>query len=53
MKSILIVLAIVVVALFTGTWIFGGLEFVFNELATVCNFLENIFNLFGWNSGIL
>ena len=52
MKSILIILAIVVVALFTGTWIFGGLEWLFNGLATGCNFLEQIFNLFGWNKGI-
>ena len=53
MKAILIILAVVVVALFTGTWIFGGLEWIFNALAKSCNFLEEIFNLFGWNSGIL
>ena len=53
MKPILIILVIVVVALFTGTWIFGSLEWVFNNLGSVCNFLKRIFNLFGWNKGIL
>ena len=53
MKGFLIVLVIIAVALFTGTWIFGGLEWIFNGLSIGCNFLERIFNLFGWNKGIL
>lgn len=53
MKTTLIILAIVVVALFTGTWIFGGLESLFNGIAGIFGFLKKIFNLFGWNSGVL
>ena len=52
MKAFLLVLIIITVALFTGTWIFGGLEWVFEFLARGCSFLGQMFNLFGWNTGI-
>ena len=53
MKGLIIVLLIFVVAVFTGTWIFGGLEWIFNGLGSICSFLSDIFDLFGWNAGIL
>lgn len=53
MKTFLIVLIILSVAIFTGTWIFDGLAWVFNALANGLEFLSKAFNLFGWNGGIL
>ena len=53
MKTFLIVLIILSVAIFTGTWIFDGLAWLFNALASGLEFLSKAFNLFGWNGGIL
>ena len=53
MKTILIVLLIFTIAVFTGTWIFGGLSWLFDMLSAGCQFLEKTFNLFGWNKGLL
>lgn len=53
MKATLIMLAIILVAVFTGTWIFGGLSWLFNAIANVFSFLAKIFDLFGWSSGML
>ena len=53
MKGILIMLAIILVAVFTGTWIFGGLAWVFDVIANIFSFLAELFNLFGWSSGII
>lgn len=53
MKGFLIFLIIVSVAIFTGTWIFSAFEWVFELLASGNRFMSNIFNIFGWNSGIL
>lgn len=52
MKGILIILAVIIIALFTGTWIFGGLEWLFNLFGNVFGFLSKIFNVFGWSSGV-
>ena len=53
MKLFLIVLGIIVIALFTGTWVFGGLEWFFGFMESCCGYMEKFFNLFGWNKGIL
>lgn len=53
MKVFIIFLVIIAVAVFTGTWIFGGLAWLFDAVANVFVFLEKIFNIFGWNAGIL
>ena len=53
MKWFLIILCIIVIAVFTGTWIFGGAAWICNLFASGFKFLENVFNFFGWNAGIL
>lgn len=53
MKGILIILAIILVAVFTGTWIFGGLAWFFEAISNIFSFLSETFNLFGWGSGII
>ena len=53
MKGILIMLAIILVALFTGTWIFGGIAWGFDAISNVFTFLAEIFNLFGWSTGVI
>ena len=53
MKTILIILIILAIAIFTGTWIFDGLSWIFNAIANGFEFLSKAFNLFGWNGGLL
>ncbi len=53
MKWIIICLVIVAVAIFTGTWIFNGAAWILNACANGFKFLSKIFNLFGWNDGLL
>lgn len=53
MKTILIVLAIIAIAVFTGTWLFDIIAWVFDLGASAFRFLGDIFNLFGWNNGII
>ncbi|HJD05287.1 MAG TPA: hypothetical protein IAB72_00195 [Candidatus Onthoplasma faecipullorum] len=53
MKGLLIALIIVAVAIFTGTWIFDGLGWLFTAIGKVFDFLADILNMFGWNSGII
>lgn len=53
MKGVLIMLAIILVAVFTGTWIFGGLAWLFDAISNIFSFLAELFNLFGWSSGII
>ncbi len=53
MKWILIGLLILTIAIFTGTWIFGGLAWIFNIAAKFFEILQKAFNLFGWNDGLL
>lgn len=63
MKKLLILLAVVIIfalAVFTGTWVFDILSWIFkffirilSGCATGLNWLANIFNFFGWNKGIL
>lgn len=53
MKGILIVLLIITIAVFTGTWLFEILSWLFELGANGFEFLSDVFNLFGWNNGIL
>ena len=63
MKQLLIILAIVIVValvVFTGTWILDILAWVFGLfekfmglLASGCQWLSQIFNIFGWNNGLM
>ncbi|MGN0787539.1 MAG: hypothetical protein ACI4L6_00515 [Candidatus Onthoplasma sp.] len=53
LKIILIVVLVVAIAVFTGTWIFQILSTVFHGLGNGLDFLARIFNLFGWNNGML
>ena len=53
MKTILIILLVVAVAVFTGTWLFDILAWMFDAGASVFRFFADVFNLFGWNNGIL
>lgn len=53
MKGILITLIVVAIAIFTGTWLFDILSWLFNIGAKGFEFLSDVFNLFGWNNGIL
>lgn len=50
---IFIVVAIIAIAVFTGSWIFDFLAMVFNFIAKGFQWLSKIFNFFGWNKGIL
>ena len=49
----LIILVIIAVAIFTGTWIFDALGWLFSAIGKGFDFMADIFNLFGWNSGII
>lgn len=50
---LLIVLAIVAIAVFSGSWIFDFIATVFNLIAKGFQWLSKIFNWFGWNKGML
>ena len=63
MKKILIITLILVVvlalAVFTGSWIFNILSVIFDFVSKFFGFiskgllwLADIFNIFGWNNGI-
>ena len=53
MKTLLIALFIAGIAVFTGTWLFEILSWLFELGANGFEFLSDVFNLFGWNNGIL
>ena len=53
LKAILIILIVVAIAVFTGTWLFDILGWLANFAGEGFYFLSDIFNLFGWNNGIL
>lgn len=53
MKTVLIILLVVAIAIFTGTWLFDILSWLFDLGAASFEFLGDVFNLFGWNNGIL
>ncbi len=53
MKWFLIILGIITIAVFFGTWIFGFLGWTFTGIGKGWYFLEDVFNLFGWNGGIV
>ena len=52
-KLILIVLLIIVIAVCTGTWIFGFSADIFNIFVKLFRWLEKTFDFFGWNNGML
>ena len=52
-KTIIIVVAIALVFVFTGTWIFGGLSWLFHLLGDMFSWLEEILNFFGFNKGLI
>lgn len=49
----LIILVIIAVAIFTGTWIFDALGWLFSAIGKGFDFMADIFNLLGWNTGII
>lgn len=53
MKTILIILIVVAIAVFTGTWLFDILGWLADFAGEGFYFLSDVFNLFGWNNGIL
>lgn len=53
LKFLIIALIIVVIALFTGTWLFDAIAWVFNGIGWCFSQLSGIFNFFGWNAGII
>lgn len=52
-KIFLIILIALVVAVFTGTWVFGLFGDVFHLIGKFFDFMEKTFNFFGWNKGML
>lgn len=52
-KILLITLIVILVAIFTGTWIFGLFGDIFGFFENMFKFFEKIFNFFGWNKGML
>lgn len=52
-KIFLITLIVVIVAVFTGTWVFGLLGDLTNIVLNFWRFMEKTFNFFGWNKGML
>lgn len=53
MKLFSIIAIVLVIAVFTGTWIFGLSGDIFYFISKAFRFLEKIFNFFGWNNGML
>ena len=53
MKTILMIMLVIAIAVFTGTWIFDGLSWLFSGISSLFSFLSGIFNLFGWKGGML
>lgn len=51
--TLLGIIAIVAVAVFTGSWIFDIIATCFTYIAKAFRFLSEIFDFFGWNNGIL
>lgn len=52
-KFLIIVSIIALIFVFTGTWIFGFLGWLFNVIGDGCLFLEDWLNIFGFNSGVI
>ena len=59
MKNFLVIIAVILIAVLTGSWIFDIVGWVINLfikllqlLLTVLNWLSKTFNWFGWNHGI-
>lgn len=51
--SILIIVGIIALAVFTGSWIFEIIAWLLEAGAKMLKFLSEVFNFFGWNNGIL
>lgn len=52
-KIFLIILITLVVAVFTGTWVFGLFGDIFHIIGKFFDFMEKTFDFFGWNKGML
>ena len=57
---ILLIVSIIAVAVFTGSWIFDIVAFIFRFIEKffgICakgsDWLAAIFNIFGWNNGLI
>ena len=60
MLIILLIIVIVAIAVFTGSWIFEIVAFIFRFIGKVSGIFEKgfdwlaaIFNIFGWNNGMI
>jgi len=53
MKTIIWLVIIALIFVFTGTWIFGGLSWLSHRLGDILAWLEEVLNFFGFNKGIL
>jgi len=51
--TIIAILLIFAIAVFTGTWIFNGFAFVFEMIAKGFRLLSKAFDFFGWSGGIV
>jgi hypothetical protein len=52
-KIFLIILITLVVAVFTGTWVFGLCGDIFHCIGKFFDFMGKTFDFFGWNKGML
>ena len=52
-KIFLIILIVLVVAVFTGTWVFGLFGDIFHIFGNFFDFMGKTFDFFGWNNGLV
>ena len=53
MKKLILLVIIALIFFFTGTWIFGGMSWLFHKIGDIFTFLEETLNFFGFNKGLL
>lgn len=53
MKKLILLVIIALIFIFTGTWIFGGLGWLFHKIGDIFIWCEETLNFFGFNKGIL
>ena len=53
MKKLILLVIIALIFFFTGTWIFGGLSWLFHKIGDAFTWCEEMLNLFGFNKGML
>lgn len=53
LMPILIIVGVIALAVFTGSWILDILAWILETGAKGLRFLSEVFNFFGWNNGIL